>query len=98
MLVALLNLFFSSLSVCLYLSAVWCHVVFNNCRILFKDLACRYILAPPFCGLGCFPLYSCDSVVADIDYNTAVPTKSDSDVILCLHLLSKTRPCTFHLS
>ena len=27
-----------------------------------------------------------------------VPTKSDSDVILCLQLLSKTLTCTLHLS
>ena len=26
--------------------------------------------------------------------STVVPTKSDSDVILCLQLLSKTLPCT----
>ena len=29
---------------------------------------------------------------------TAVPTKSDSDVLLCLQLLSKTLTCTLHLS
>ena len=29
---------------------------------------------------------------------TVVPTKSDSDVILCLQLLSKTLTCTLHLS
>ena len=29
---------------------------------------------------------------------TVVPTKSDSDVILCLHSLSKTLTCTLHLS
>ena len=29
---------------------------------------------------------------------TVVPTKSDSDVILCLQLLSKTQTCTLHLS
>ena len=29
---------------------------------------------------------------------TVVPTKSDSDVILCLHLLSETLTCTLHLS
>ena len=29
---------------------------------------------------------------------TVVPTKSDSDVILCLQLLSKTLKCTLHLS
>ena len=29
---------------------------------------------------------------------TVVPGKSDSDVILCLHLLSKTLTCTLHLS
>ena len=28
---------------------------------------------------------------------TVVPTKSDSDVILCLQLLSKTLSCTLHL-
>ena len=30
--------------------------------------------------------------------STVVPTKSDSDVILCLQLLSKTLTCTLHLS
>ena len=30
--------------------------------------------------------------------NTVVPTKSDSDVILCLQLLSKTLTCTLYLS
>ena len=67
MLVALLNLFFLSLSVCLYLSAIWCHVVFNNCRILSSKL-CRVNIfqSPPSCGLGCFLLHSGDSVVADI--------------------------------
>ena len=29
---------------------------------------------------------------------TVVPTKSDSDVMLCLQLLSKTLPCTLHFS
>ena len=29
---------------------------------------------------------------------TVVPTKSDSDLILCLQLLSKTLTCTLHLS
>ena len=29
---------------------------------------------------------------------TVVPTKSDSDAILCLQLLSKTLTCTLHLS
>ena len=29
---------------------------------------------------------------------TVVPTKSDSDVIFCLQLLSKTLTCTLHLS
>ena len=29
---------------------------------------------------------------------TVVPAKSDSDVILCLQLLSKTLTCTLHLS
>ena len=29
---------------------------------------------------------------------TVLPTKSDSNVILCLHLLSKTLTCTLHLS
>ena len=29
---------------------------------------------------------------------TVVPTKSDSDVILCLQLLSKTLKCTLHFS
>ena len=29
---------------------------------------------------------------------TVMPTKSDSDVILCLELLSKTQTCTLHLS
>ena len=29
---------------------------------------------------------------------TVVPAKSDSDVIFCLQLLSKTLICTFHLS
>ena len=33
------------------------------------------------------------------DNSTVVPTKSDSDVILCLQsLLSKTLTCTLHLS
>ena len=29
---------------------------------------------------------------------TVVPTKSDSDVVFCLHLLSKTLTCTLHFS
>ena len=29
---------------------------------------------------------------------TIVPTKNDSDVVLCLQLLSKTLTCTLHLS
>ena len=29
---------------------------------------------------------------------TVVPTKSDSDVMFCLQLLSKTLTCTLHLS
>ena len=33
-----------------------------------------------------------------ITYATVVPTKSDSDVILCLQLLSKIQTCTLHLS
>ena len=35
-------------------------------------------------------VYSCNT--------TVVPTKSDSDVILCLQLLSKTRMRTLHLN
>ena len=30
--------------------------------------------------------------------DTVVPTKRDSDVIICLELLSKTLTCAFHLS
>ena len=30
--------------------------------------------------------------------STVLPVKSDSDVIFCLHLLSKTLTCTLHLS
>ena len=33
-----------------------------------------------------------------IIHGTVLPTKSDSDVILCLQLLSKTLTCTLHLS
>ena len=33
-----------------------------------------------------------------IDLVTVVPTKSDSDVIFCLQLLSETLTCTLHLS
>ena len=32
------------------------------------------------------------------DTTAVVPTKSDSDVILCIQLLSKTLTCTLHLS
>ena len=32
------------------------------------------------------------------DNSTVVPTKSDSDVIFCLQLLSKTLTCTLHLN
>ena len=35
--------------------------------------------------------------VSDL-FATVVPTKSDSDVIFCLHLLSKTLTCTLHWS
>ena len=31
-------------------------------------------------------------------HTTVVPTKSDSDVVFCLQLLSKTLTCTHHLS
>ena len=34
----------------------------------------------------------------DLSLSTVVPTKSDSDVIFCLQLLSKALVCTFHLS
>ena len=38
-------------------------------------------------------------IVCNTDYqSTVVPTKSDSEVILCLQLLSKTLRCTLHLS
>ena len=40
---------------------------------------------------------SCGSV-SKKNVATVVPTKSDSDVILCLQLLSKTLTCTLHLS
>ena len=33
-----------------------------------------------------------------IVYSTVVPTKSDSDIIFCLQLLSKTLTCKLHLS
>ena len=33
-----------------------------------------------------------------METSTVLPTKSDSDVILCLELLSKTQTCTLHLS
>ena len=36
--------------------------------------------------------------LAGKDMTTVVPTKSDSDVIFCLQLLSKTLTCTLHLS
>ena len=36
-----------------------------------------------------------DGIKGDI---TVMPTKSDSDVVLCLQLLSKTLTCTLHLS
>ena len=34
----------------------------------------------------------------DLKVTTVVPNKSDSDVILCLQLLSKTLTCTLHLT
>ena len=36
-------------------------------------------------------------IVVFPDYTTVVPTKSDSDVIICLQLLSETLTCTLQL-
>ena len=36
--------------------------------------------------------------IKKVNIPTVMPTKSDSDVILCLQLLSKTLTCTLHLS
>ena len=41
---------------------------------------------------------ACKELNAHIDVSTVVPTKSDSDVLLCLHLLSKALMGTLHLS
>ena len=45
-----------------------------------------------------FTYISVDLAHCEIFRGTAVPTKSDSDVIFCLQLLSKTLTCTLHLS
>ena len=37
-------------------------------------------------------------VIWDSKQPTVVPTKSDSDVVFCLQLLSETLTCTLHLS
>ena len=37
-------------------------------------------------------------MMSPVSVATVVPTKNDSDVILCLQLLSKTPTCTLHLS
>ena len=50
---------------------------------LFKSV-CRFLL--------------CTVVIFWSHQGTVVLTKSDSDVILCLQLLSKTLTCTLHLS
>ena len=39
-----------------------------------------------------------DKVLPRFFIGTVAPTKSDSDVILCLQSLSKTLTCTLHLS
>ena len=45
-----------------------------------------------------FNLYYIIGVWYSLLATTVVPTKSDSDVIFCLRLLSKTLTCTLHLS
>ena len=38
------------------------------------------------------------NTIENTNVSTVVPTKSDSDTILCLQLLSKTLTCRLHLS
>ena len=47
----------------------------------------------PHDDLHCLPVYSFRGF-----WSTVVPTKSDSDVLFCFQLLSKTLICTLHLS
>ena len=44
-----------------------------------------------------FKFYPCCIVITDQE-TTVGPTKSGSDVIFCLELLSKTQTCTLHFS
>ena len=49
----------------------------------------------------CHPFFLADRIYKKIllpDIPTVMPTKSDSDVVFCLQLLSKTSTCTLHLS
>ena len=43
-------------------------------------------------------LYEIYLAIISCKITTVVPTKSDSDVLFCLQLLSKTLTCTHHLS
>ena len=45
-----------------------------------------------------FLSYTIPGVTKNTGTSTAMPTESDSDVMLCLQLLSKTLTCTLHLS
>ena len=47
----------------------------------------------PYCDASVYVMFTPATYLA-----TVVPTKSDSDVKLCLQLLSKTLTCTLHLS
>ena len=61
---------------------------YYRCRVTLNVL--WLFLTVPTVGLQCV-------IVVFPDYTTVVPTKSDSDVILCLQLLCKTLTCTLQL-
>ena len=66
----------------------------------FSFNLCLRLTSPNYALMRC-RLYSNQKVKYYVPVQvaaTVMPTKSDSDVILCLQLLSKTLTCTLHFS
>ena len=59
-----------------------------------KSCDCGLMVNSKFTGLE----FSLSYQQFELKRATVVPTKNDSDVILCLQTLSKTLTCTLHLS
>ena len=69
----------------------------TNVNIGGEEIILRFMLEN--CLSQALTAYLCSPIGTSVIQckDTVIPTKSDSDVILCLQLLSKTRTCTLRL-